>query len=128
MNSNRPYLIRAMYEWIIDNHQVPQVIVDATYAQVLMPPDLDKDGQVILNLSSEATHNLELGNDLISFSTRFSGKSEEVLFPPDAVIGIFARDTAQGMMFEPVESTGDVADSVQTKPNLTLVGKTKNKR
>ncbi len=132
MNSNRPYFIRAMYEWISDNNQVPQVIIDSTHSQVLIPPGLDKERQIILNLSMDATHNLVLGNDLISFATRFSGKSEDVSFPPDAVIGIFARDSGQGMMFEPMNSTEDLSladednssNNFKKKPALKLVEKT----
>jgi stringent starvation protein B len=135
MNSNRPYLIRAMYEWIVDNEQVPQVIVDSKYSQVVIPEGLAKDGQIVLNLSIDATHNLVLGNDVVSFSTRFSGKSEDISFPPDAVIGIFARDTGQGMMFEPLSSSKDTDNSTNTdspkkkpkslKPALKLVKKNK---
>jgi len=124
MNSNRPYLIRAMHEWITDNNEVPHVIVDISYENTLVPPGFAKDGQIVLNLSLDATHDLNLGNELIYFSARFNGKSEYVSFVPDAVLGIFARDTGKGMMFEPTKKPKKAASPEQpTKSKLRLIKK-----
>lgn len=123
MNSNRPYLIRAMHEWLTDNNEVPYVIVDVDNANTLVPEGFAKDGQIVLNISYAAAHNLMLGNELISFSARFNGVTEDISFPPKAVLGIFARDTGKGMMFEPAEAKEPESASNSKKTKLKLVKK-----
>jgi len=100
LTPTRPYLIRAMHEWMADNGQTPLVMVDATAAGVAVPEQHVQDGRIILNISWSATQNLVLGNEQISFSARFSGASHQVIVPTSAVQGIYARESGQGMMFQ----------------------------
>ena len=99
MISNRPYLIRAMYQWIVDNEWTPHVQVDAEYPGIEIPFELAHDGVIILNISPFATQHLELDNEWIQFKARFQGVERRVGFPPEAVLAIFARENAQGMPF-----------------------------
>lgn len=99
MSSNRPYLLRAIYDWVTDNGLTPYVLVDAARPGVEVPPQAVKDGQVVLNLAMQAVADLELGNEMISFKARFSGVSREVFFPVTAVLAIYAQENGQGMMF-----------------------------
>ncbi|NKZ38086.1 MULTISPECIES: ClpXP protease specificity-enhancing factor [Oleiagrimonas] len=99
MSSNRPYLLRAIYDWVTDNGLTPYVLVDATRAGVQVPPHVVKDGQVVLNIAMRAVANLDLGNERIGFSARFSGVSQAVSFPVSAVLAIYAQENGQGMMF-----------------------------
>jgi stringent starvation protein B len=107
MSSNRPYLIRAMHEWIGDNGMTPYLLVDAAFPGVVVPPQAVKDGKVVLNVAPRAVAQLELGNDFIRFNARFSGVSQCVEFPVAAVQAIYAQETGQGMMLpQEGESTG----------------------
>lgn len=106
MTSNRPYLLRAIYDWISDNDLTPYVLVDATVEGVRVPPQVVRDGQVVLNLAMQAVADLDLGNEWISFKARFSGVGHTVTFPVHAVLAIYAQENGQGMMF-PAED-GDV--------------------
>lgn len=105
MSSNRPYLLRAIYDWVTDNNLTPYVLVDAGFAGVRVPPQVIKDGQVVLNLAMRAVANLDLGNDWISFQARFSGVSQTIQIPVQAVLALYAQENGQGMMF-PVEDEG----------------------
>jgi stringent starvation protein B len=98
MSSNRPYLIRAIYEWIGDNGMTPHLLVDASQPGVQVPPQSVKDGQVVLNIAARAVGQLDLGNEGISFMARFSGVSRSVRVPLQAVLAIYAQETGQGMM------------------------------
>lgn len=99
MTSNRPYLLRAVYDWVCDNNLTPYVLVDAMGEGVRVPPQVIKDGQVVLNIAMRAVSNLDLGNDRISFKARFSGVSQSINIPIDAVLAIYAQENGQGMMF-----------------------------
>jgi len=103
LTSTRPYLVRAIQEWILDNGLTPHLIVDATYPGTRVPQEHVKDGQIILNISPNAVHHLVLGNEWIQFSARFSGVSRELAIPSEAVLGIIARENAQGLFFPPSE-------------------------
>lgn len=105
MTSNRPYLMRAVYDWIGDNDLTPYVLVDATVEGVRVPPQVIKNGQVVLNLAMRAVANLDLGNDWISFQARFSGSSHSIQIPVRAVLALYAQENGQGMMF-PAEEDG----------------------
>lgn len=107
MTSNRPYLLRAIYDWISDNDLTPYVLVDAAVAGVRVPPQVIKNGQVVLNLAMRAVASLDLGNDWISFSARFSGVSQTITFPVSAVLALYAQENGQGMMFPADEGGGD---------------------
>jgi len=110
MTSNRPYLLRAIYDWISDNNLTPYVLVDATYDGVRVPPQVVKNGQVVLNLAMRAVANLDLGNEWISFQARFSGVSQAIHIPVQAVLALYAQENGQGMMF-PAEEGGDTPPS-----------------
>lgn len=99
MTSNRPYLLRALYEWISDNDLSPYLLVDATLPGVRVPTGSAKDGKVVLNIAARAVNKLELGNDGIRFLARFGGVSQAVDVPMAAVLAIYAQENGQGMMF-----------------------------
>lgn len=99
MSSNKPYLLRALYEWILDNDQTPHIIVDIHAEDVDVPEQAVQDGRLVLNIAPQATRNLQLGNDSINFQARFSGASRKVYLPMEAILAIYARENGQGMMF-----------------------------
>ena len=127
MNSNRPYLLRAIYDWISDNNLTPYVLVDAGFAGVRVPPQVIKNGQVVLNLAMRAVSNLDLGNEWISFQARFSGVSQAIHIPVQAVLALYAQENGQGMMFPaenappqpPTSTTTDIAG--KKGPHLRVV-------
>jgi stringent starvation protein B len=98
--STRPYLLRAMHEWMSDNDETPLVVVDATAADANVPVGHVKDGRIVLNMGWSATRNLQMTNELVSFEARFGGVSHAVSFPLAAVQGIYARESGQGMLFQ----------------------------
>ena len=104
MKSRRPYLLRAMHEWICDSDCTPHIVVDAGMTGVEVPRQYVRDGKIILNVSWNATAQLRIGNDELSFSGRFGGASMVVRVPVDAVLAIYARETGQGMIFADDES------------------------
>ncbi|HEY8520911.1 MAG TPA: ClpXP protease specificity-enhancing factor [Gammaproteobacteria bacterium] len=97
--SQRPYLIRAMHEWMVDNGYTPHLIVDAARAGGGVPAEHVKDGKIVLNVSYSATRNLTLGNERIEFEARFGGVPRRIDIPVHAVLCIYARETGQGMIF-----------------------------
>jgi stringent starvation protein B len=107
MTSNRPYLLRALYEWINDNNLTPYVLADATLPGVQVPKSSVKDGKVVLNIAMRAVASLEINNFGISFMARFSGKSQSIFIPIESVIAIYAQETGQGMMLPPDESQAE---------------------
>jgi stringent starvation protein B len=123
MSSNRPYLLRAIYDWVTDNDLTPYVLVDAGFAGVRVPPQVIKDGQVVLNLAMRAVVNLDMGNEWISFQARFSGVSQTIQIPVQAVLALYAQENGQGMMF-PAEDEGGktppptAPDTVDAPPSL----------
>ncbi|MBN9367210.1 MAG: ClpXP protease specificity-enhancing factor [Comamonadaceae bacterium] len=100
--STRPYLIRALYEWCTDNGFTPYVVVRVD-ASVQVPREYVKDGEIVLNVSYDATSALQLGNDYIEFKARFGGQPREIIVPVDHVVAIYARENGQGMAFPPPE-------------------------
>lgn len=103
MTKKRPYLLRAMHEWILDNDMTPHIVVDTTRPGLVVPPGHDTDGKLVLNISPTATRGLVLGNDLVTFEARFGGVSRRVEVPVDAVLGIYARENGHGMIFSDEE-------------------------
>ncbi|NCT67098.1 MAG: ClpXP protease specificity-enhancing factor [Rhodanobacteraceae bacterium] len=101
MTSNRPYLVRALYEWISDNGLTPYLVVDAGVDGVRVPPSAVKDGRVVLNIAARAVAQLEISNDYVQFLARFGGVSQSVQVPLAAVLAIYAQENGQGMMFAP---------------------------
>lgn len=118
MTSNRPYLIRAIFQWICDNGLTPHLMVDANYPGVLVPQDFVQDGHITLNVAPRAVTQLQLEDELISFSARFSGIPQQLSVPPLAVLAIYARENGQGMAFDPSphpEPTPPPADKAGTE-------------
>ena len=100
MSSNKPYLVRAFYDWIIDNDCTPHVVVNALAVGVEVPQVYVSDGQIVLNLAPRAVTAFNLDNDAIIFNTRFGGVPTDIYVPIHAVIGIYARENGEGMAFE----------------------------
>ena len=100
MNSSRPYLVRALYEWIVDNDCTPHMLVNAEYPAVQVPQGFASDGQIVLNISPSAVRNLHMDNDAVSFEGRFGGVAHSLYVPSAAILGIYARENGQGMVFE----------------------------
>ena len=133
----KPYMVRAIHEWCVDNNFTPHLLV-AVNAQCRVPMAFVKEGEIVLNLNYTATKDLHIDNEAIVFSARFSGVSQNLYVPMNAVKGIFARENAQGMFFEvSLESSSEAADSANAsavkvaeaksaepqkkKPTLTIV-------
>ncbi|MDG2289513.1 MAG: ClpXP protease specificity-enhancing factor [Woeseiaceae bacterium] len=127
--SKRPYLIRAMHEWMGDNSHTPHIVVDTSVDGVSVPVEHIKDGKIILNVSDSAAHNLKLTNDAVSFRARFSGAQFDVWVPIQSVLGIYARETGQGMVFsqdtekaEHAEPSAEIeVEETRSHPHLTIV-------
>jgi len=129
MTQSRPYLLRGIYDWLIDNEQTPYLLVDAEAEGVNVPLEHVQDGKIILNISLTATRDLELSNDGVSFNARFGGKPMIVNVPIMAALALYSKENGRGMMF-PEETTDDdplSPDPTQDKgdpsqkPHLTLV-------
>ncbi|RKZ86690.1 MAG: ClpXP protease specificity-enhancing factor [Candidatus Parabeggiatoa sp. nov. 3] len=103
MTSMRPYLLRALYEWIVDNGLTPYLLVNADHDQVEVPRQFVENGQIILNIAPMAVQGLTLDNEWVSFSARFSGRSFSVFVPVLAVLAIYAKENGKGMFFQPEE-------------------------
>ncbi len=123
MTSNRPYLLRAVYEWICDNGLTPYIVVDAARPGVQVPPQAVSEGRVVLNLAPRAVANLEIGNEAITFMARFGGASRAVNVPVAAVQAIYARENGQGMLLaedaqgNAMPATDSPAASSSTRPS-----------
>jgi stringent starvation protein B len=115
--STKPYLIRAIFEWCVDQGFVPYLTVAAD-AGTRVPREYVKDGQITLNIGAEASHQLMLGNEEITFQARFNGAAFPVVVPVNAVVAIFARENGQGMAFEAIPSpvSGDADINEDTEP------------
>lgn len=101
MTSQRPYLLRALYEWVVDNGMTPHVLVDAQMPGVKVPRHAVKEGRIVLNIAERAVTRLDIGNDAVRFTARFAGVSQAVNVPLYAVIALYARETGQGMALPP---------------------------
>ena len=112
MTSHRPYLLRALYDWIADNGMTPHLLVDATRPHVQVPTHAVKDGRIVLNVAERAVAGLQMTNDVIRFSARFGGVSHAVSVPVAAVLAIYARETGQGMALPEDNLAG--ADETET--------------
>lgn len=111
--STKPYLIRAIYEWCVDQGLTPYVAV-LVDGQTKVPTEFIKDGQIVLNISYTATRHLKIGNDFINFSARFNGSSRELEVPIQAVIGVFAKENGQGLFFH---ATEEITASAEVYPS-----------
>jgi stringent starvation protein B len=125
MTSHRPYLLRALNEWIADNGMTPHLLVDATQAGVQVPASAVKEGKVVLNIAERAVVRLMIDNDAVSFTARFGGVSQPVYVPISAVLAIYSRETGQGMALpedvthdaDTGEVSGDDAPTTDTPPD-----------
>jgi stringent starvation protein B len=114
----RPYLLRAMHQWITECGNTPHVIVDAGRQEAEVPRAYVKDGKIVLNLSEGATQRLRLGNEEVEFDARFAGVMHHVRFPVSAVLGIYARETGEGMVF----SEQDLGPEPPSRPKIAEEG------
>ncbi len=134
MLASRPYLLRAMHEWIVDSGMTPHIIADAAHPDVVVPDSAIQDGKVVLNISPTAVRDLLIDAELVSFVARFAGVSQAVSVPTAAVDAIYARENGRGMMFADEEEeqgedakaeAGDDEKKAQAKkrsgPNLRVV-------
>lgn len=133
MTSNKPYLIRAIYDWIVDNNLTPHLLVNAEYPGVQVPQEHVNNGRIVLNISPQACRGLHLENDRIVFTARFSGVTIQIFVVPAAVFAIYAKENGRGMEFgeeynEPPPTNPSEKGSElkgRNKPALTLVKKEK---
>lgn len=107
MTSNRPYLMRALYEWISDNELTPYLLVDSNFPGIKAPSGIAKDGRIVLNAATRAVSHLQIGNEAITFSARFGGVSQSLYVPLSAVLAIYAQENGQGMMFPAEDAPPD---------------------
>ncbi|QEP44699.1 ClpXP protease specificity-enhancing factor [Ectothiorhodospiraceae bacterium BW-2] len=99
MTSSRPYLLRALYDWIIDNNLTPYLLIDADGDGVVVPRKFVEQGRIVLNISLEAVHQLNLGDEAVELNARFSGKPMHIYVPVESVMAIYARENGKGMVF-----------------------------
>ncbi|MCT8987713.1 ClpXP protease specificity-enhancing factor [Shewanella phaeophyticola] len=97
---NRPYLLRAYYEWLMDNHLTPHVVVDAFVKGTQVPQQFVKDGQIVLNIATGAVANLHMTNDAVEFNARFGGVPQNVFLPMASIVAIYARENGAGTVFD----------------------------
>ncbi|MFP6849134.1 MAG: ClpXP protease specificity-enhancing factor [Pseudomonas sp.] len=109
MKSSRPYLVRALYEWMVDNDCTPHLLVNSEFAGVQVPAGFASDGQIVLNVSPTAVRHLHMDNEAVSFEGRFSGVPQSLYIPAAAVLAIYARENGQGMVFDAEPSMLDDA-------------------
>lgn len=124
MISTKPYLVRAIRDWAIDNGFTPQILVDANIHGVTVPDGYVKDGQIVLNIGGEAVRMHEMDNEELSFSARFAGTPCEVRIPVEAVLAIYARENGQGIFFKGPETPPEPepeSEPASVKPHLKLV-------
>jgi stringent starvation protein B len=124
MTPNRPYLIRAVNEWLLDNHCTPHLLVNAEAPGVDVPRQYIQDGKIVLNIGPNAVEGLRVTNDEVTFLARFSGVSQLVSLPINAVLAIYAKENGRGMMFGEEEGGGsgpDGPDDKPTRPSLKVV-------
>ena len=124
MNSSRPYIMRALYEWIVENGLTPYVLVEVWRPGVIVPQQFVKDNQIVLNISPDAVVDLNISNEAVVFNGRFGGVATDIFVPISAVAGIYARENGQGMVFDPeetVSSPDDTPPQPEKRPSLKIV-------
>lgn len=135
MTPKRPYLLRALYEWIVDNNLTPHLVVDATIVGTVVPQNFVSEGQIVLNISPTAVQGLQLADHEVRFNARFGGQPMQVVVPMTAALAIYARENGAGAMFEAEpeldkmpeleeeEQASDEAEQkpAKKKPNLKVV-------
>lgn len=129
LTPRRPYLLRAFYEWLLDNQLTPHLVVDVTLPGVRVPMEYARDGQIVLNIAPRAVGNLELANDEVRFNARFGGVPRQVEVPMAAVLAIYARENGAGTMFEPeaaydedgIHVNDDAATSAENETVMSVI-------
>ncbi|WOE30378.1 MULTISPECIES: ClpXP protease specificity-enhancing factor [unclassified Acinetobacter] len=132
LSPNRPYLARAIYDWICDNQLTPYIIVDATQPYISVPEQFIQDGQITLNIAPHAVNNFYMDKQAIAFAARFAGVSRDIYVPFKALIGIYARENGEGLFFNPDEyqdlddteteaSSEQHHETTKKKPTLRLL-------
>lgn len=128
MTSSRPYLIRALYEWIVDNYLTPHLLVNAQMPNVSVPEQYVKEGRIVLNVGPSAVEDLLMANEAISFSARFNEGVQELYVPVGAILAIYASENGRGMFFSEEDESEDEPPPVSSsggqrkgKPNLKVV-------
>lgn len=130
MTPTRPYLVRAFYDWIIDNGMTPYMLVDATVDGVRVPASYIRDGRIVLNVAPAAVTSLEMGVNDVSFGARFAGVAQTIVLPVNSVMAVYARENGQGMFFSdedegpdatPTPELDEAAPIARAKPALRLV-------
>ena len=132
MSPSRPYFVRAIYEWILDNDLTPYLLVNATYPNAQVPVEYIRDGRIILNLTPSAIRNLHMGNEQVEFSARFGGQARNLFVPIGAILGVYAKENGKGMFFDeneippPDDQGGQSTEEVSRpkpsgKPSLKVI-------
>ncbi len=123
MTSLKPYLIRAIYEWITDNGLTPHLLVDANHSDAVVPQQFIDDGKIVLNIRPQAIQGLSLGNEEIRFNARFGGNPMQIIVPTPAVMAIYAKENGKGMVFDQDDDTENPPPEKKppTRPALRVV-------
>ena len=124
MTPLKPYLIRSIYEWIVDNDLTPHLLVDAENSHAILPQQFIEDGKIVLNIRPAAIQGLSLGNEEIQFNARFSGKPMHIVTPIAAVMAIYAKENGKGMIFDQEDEESDKTppeNKPPTRPTLRVV-------
>ena len=128
MSPNRPYLIRAFYDWIVDNDMTPHMVIDAEKPNVIVPKNHIEDGRIVLNVDPIAIHELVLGNELIEFDARFDGQVRHICAPCASVVAIYASENGRGMVFtedEEFDEDAKVAEPMNPVEKIESAKKSK---
>lgn len=128
LTPTRPYLARAIYEWICDNNLTPYLLVDATKPYTDVPTQFIQDGQIVLNIVPHAVHKLNMSNDVVTFSARFGGVSRDIYVPFNAVLGLYAKENGQGLFFDPEEYSNAQSDENPVESNHTETKQTETSK
>lgn len=123
MTSSRPYLIRAVYEWLLDNDQTPYLLINAEHEKVVVPKQFVREGQIVLNINPSAIRDLAISNEEIVFSARFGGKLMEIYVPTTAVLSIYSKENGLGMAFHD-ENTVQTATTEESKTPVVAAAQT----
>ena len=118
MTSSKPYLIRAIYQWLVDNRLTPYLMIDADFPDVLVPEHFIEDGKIVLNIAPDTVQQLVLSSDWVSFDARFSGVTHRIRLPVQTVTAIYAVENGRGMVFDPEEISDDLPPE-NTPPKST---------
>lgn len=117
MTPLKPYMVRALYDWIVDNGLTPYLLVDAMHPAAILPQGYEQDGRIILNVRPEAVQQLHLGDDHVGFNARFGGRPMRVEAPMAAILALYARENGRGMVFEE-EETAEAAETSDAQEDM----------